>query len=61
MPKTTRQAKVIKLPKTKRKTASHHVRLPAPLEAWAEAKAATYRSVAAWMVDIVRTAYEAEQ
>lgn len=40
---------------------SHHVRLTPELQIWAEKKARTYRSVAAWIVDLVREAYTEEE
>jgi hypothetical protein len=39
----------------------HHVRLTPELQVWAVAKAYGYRSVAAWITELVRAAYERHQ
>lgn len=39
----------------------HHVRLTPELQAWATRKATSYRSVAAFITELVREAYMREQ
>lgn len=39
----------------------HHVRLTPELQRWAKEQATSHRSVAAFIVDVVRSAYQREQ
>ena len=60
MKKTSKQPKLLAIvtPLASKTAPSHHIRLTPELQAWAEQKAETYRSVAAWIVELVRTAYQ---
>lgn len=44
-----------------RKTNSHHIRLTEILEEWVEEKSRTYRSPSAFIMTLIRDAYEADQ
>ena len=50
-------AVITKFPQTNQ----HHIRLTPELQRWAKEQATSYRSVAAFIVDVVRNAYHREQ